>query len=70
MNVINHVILKNIEKSLIDKLVEECIENINEKKLHLSEMIYNSILNAYEKLFSSCTLCIVVCYIFHNKYKH
>ena len=33
---------------LIDKLVEECIENINEKELHSSEMIYNSTLNDYE----------------------
>ena len=57
-------------KSFIDKLVEECIENNNEKKLHLSEMIYNSVLNAYEKICSSCTLYIVLCYIFHNRYKH
>ena len=57
-------------KSFIDKLVEECIENINEKELHLSEMIYNSVLNVYEKICSSCTLYIVLCYIFRNKYKH
>ena len=57
-------------KSFIDKLVEECNENINEKELHFSEMIYNSVLNAYEKICSSCTLYIVLCYIFHNRYKH
>ena len=42
-------------KSLIDQLVKECIENINEKELHStelhsSEMIYNSTLNDYEKI--------------------
>ena len=36
-------------KKLIDKLVEECIENINEKELHSSEMIYSSTLNDCEK---------------------
>ena len=35
-----------IRKRLIGKIVEECIENINEKELHLSEMIYNSILKS------------------------
>ena len=35
-----------IRKKLIGKIVEECIENINEKELHLSEMIYNSILKS------------------------
>ena len=48
-------------KSLIDQLVKECIENINEKEshsteLHSSEMIYNSTLNDYEKIFSSCAI--------------
>ena len=46
-------------KSLVDKLVEECHENIDEKELHPTElhsskMIYNSILNDYEKICSSC----------------
>ena len=35
-----------IRKRLIGKIVEVCIENINEKELHLSEMIYNSILKS------------------------
>ena len=35
-----------IRKRLIGKIVEECIENTNEKELHLSEMIYNSILKS------------------------
>ena len=51
-------------KRLADKLVEECIENINEKELHSSEMIYNSILNDYEKICSSCTVYIVLFIIF------
>ena len=41
-------------KSLVDKLVEECNENIDEKELHpmqlhSNKMIYNSTLNNYEK---------------------
>ena len=41
-------------KSLVGKLVEECNENIDEKELHpmqlhSNKMIYNSILNNYEK---------------------
>ena len=35
-----------IRKRLIGKIVEVCIENINEKELHLCEMIYNSILKS------------------------
>ena len=35
-----------IRKRLTGKIVEVCIENINEKELHLSEMIYNSILKS------------------------
>ena len=51
---------------LVDKLVEECSENINEY-----EMIYNKTLNDYEKISSSCTVYIVFfCYIFYIKYKH
>ena len=49
---------------LIDKLVEECRENIDEKELHSTElhsnkMIYNSTLNDYKKVCSSCTIYIV-----------
>ena len=36
-------------KRLVDKLVEECIENIDEKELRQYKMIYNSALNDYEK---------------------
>ena len=36
-------------KRLIDKLVEECTKNIDEKKLHQNKMTYNSTLNDYEK---------------------
>ena len=44
---------------LVDKLVEECSENINEY-----EMIYNKTLNDYEKISSSCTVYIVFFVIF------
>ena len=43
-------------KKLVDKLVEECSENIDEKGLNPKRMIYNSTVN--------------VCYIFHNTYIH
>ena len=36
-------------KSLIDKLVEECSENVSEKELRLNKTVYNSTLNDYEK---------------------
>ena len=44
---------------LVDQLVEECSENINEKELHptelhLNKMIYNSTVNNYKKICSSC----------------
>ena len=56
-------------KRLVDKLVEECNENVNEKKLHSSKIIYNSTLNDYDKTCSSyerssCTICIVFFVIF------
>ena len=42
-------------KRLVDKLVvEECNENIDEKELHPNKLIYNSTLNDYEKICSSC----------------
>ena len=44
-------------QSLVDKLVEECSENIDENKLH-------STLNDYEKICSSCTVHIVLFVIF------
>ena len=33
----------------VDKLVEECNENIDEKELYPNKMIYNSILHDYKK---------------------
>ena len=50
-------------KNMIDKVVEECSENINE-----SEVIYNSTVNAiplndYRKI-NSCTVYIVLLIIF------
>ena len=38
-------------KRVIDKLVEECSENIDE-----NEMIYNKTLNDYGKVYNSCTI--------------
>ena len=56
---------------LVDKLVEECNENIDEEELHPNKMIYNSTLHDYEKISSSCEdSSWTVCYIFHNSYKH
>ena len=54
---------------LVDKLVEECSENIEQKKLHPTElhsnkMIYNSTLNDFEKICSSCTVYILLFVIF------
>ena len=56
-------------KRLVNKLVEECDEKIDEKKLHPTELhsnktIYNSSLNVYEKICSSCTVYIVLFVIF------
>ena len=42
-------------KQLVDKLVEDCSENIDE-----NEMIYNSTLNDHRKVCNSCTLYIVL----------
>ena len=59
-SVINHVMLENIfknckyRKRLVDKLVDECSENSDEMELHQNKMIYNSTLNDYEKICSSC----------------
>ena len=32
---------------LVDKLVEECCENIDEKELHQNKMVYNSNINDF-----------------------
>ena len=42
-------------KKLVDKLVEECSENIDG-----NEKIYSGTLNDYEKVCNSCTICIVL----------
>ena len=46
-------------KKLVDKLVEECSENIDE-----NETIYNKTLSDYERLCHSCTIYIVLFVIF------
>ena len=64
-------------KRSVDKLGEECSENIDEKELHPAELhSHNLTLKWLWKISSSCersccTICIVFfCYIFNNKYKH
>ena len=54
-------------KSLVDKLVEECNENTDEKEwhpmqLHSNKMIYNSTLNNYEKylVHAQYTFCFLL----------
>ena len=49
---------------LVDKLVEECSENIDEQELHSNKMVYNSTLNDYEKICSPCTVYTVLLAIF------
>ena len=46
-------------KGQIDRLVEECSENIDG-----NEMIYNATLNDYGKVCNSCTIYIVLSVIF------
>ena len=75
VNLMNYVMLENIQiikkcncsKRLVDKLVEECSDNTYEKELHPNKMTYNSTLNDYEKLCSSCTIHIVLFVIFFLK---
>ena len=52
------------EKGYVNKLVEECIGNIDEKKLHADNIIYSSTQNDYEKICSSCPAYIVLFAIF------
>ena len=56
-----YLVYKNCKcrKRLIDKLVEECCENIDGNK-----MIYNSTLNDYEKICNSCIVYILLFVIF------
>ena len=54
-------------KRLVDKLAEECVENIDEKELHptvlhSNKMIYIWTLNDYEKICSSCIISIMLLY--------
>ena len=53
-----------LRKRLVDKLFEECSENIDEKELHQNKMIYISTPNGIHIIHS------IVRYIFDNKYKH
>ena len=66
-----HLDYKNCEcrKKLVDQLVKECSENINEKELHptelhLNKMIYNSTVNNYKKICSSCIVYKILWVIF------
>ena len=52
------------KKRLLDKLFEECNENIDEKELHSNNMIYNSTLNEYKNVCNSCIIYIVLFVIF------
>ena len=49
----------NCRKRLVDKLVEECSENIDENKL-----IYNKTLNDFGNRCNSCTIYIALLVIF------
>ena len=45
----------SVEKGLIDKLIEECIVNIDE-----NEMIYNGTVNEYGNICNYCTIHIIL----------
>ena len=49
---------------MIDKLVEECIENIDEKELHSNSMNRNGTLNEYKNVCNSSIIYIVLFIIF------
>ena len=52
------------KKKLVDKLVSEFSENIDERKLHRKKKkTYNSTLNGYEKICSSCERCSCAIFI-------
>ena len=46
--------IASVEEKPIDKLVEECSENIDEKDLHSNEI------NDYQKICSSCSVYMVL----------
>ena len=48
----------NCECDKVDKVVEECSENIEK-----NEMIYNVALNDYENVYGSCTIYTVLFFI-------
>ena len=72
MNVINYVTQDSIqiikivseEKELVDKFVEKCSENIDEK-----EMINNVTLNDYENVCGSSTIYSTICHCFFNNHR-
>ena len=53
---------KNIKcrNKLVDKLVEECIENIDGNKMLHNETLDVIRLNDYKKLYNSCAIYIVL----------
>ena len=55
---------KNFGKRLVDKFVEECNKNFDEKELHSNEMVYDSTLNYYKIVSYSCRVYIVLFAIF------
>ena len=69
---INHAILENIldyknckcRKMIIDKLVEECNENINENETIDTTPLNAIPLNVYKKVRNSCMVYIVLFVIF------
>ena len=60
---------------LVDKLLEECSENID-----VNEMLYNETLdvislntiplNVHKNVCNSCTIYSIICCIFQNKHMH
>ena len=60
----------NCRKRIIDKLVDECSENIYENET-LDGIPLNAIpLNFYKKVYNSCMVYSIICYIFNNKQMH
>ena len=65
-------------KRLIDKLVEECSKNIDEKELHQRSCTQikwfiiqlEMIMKKYVVLVNGVPTRYTYCYICHNKYKH
>ena len=47
-------------KRLIDRLVEECSKNFDEKELHSNQLIYNGTSNDYKKVCNFCSVYIVL----------